>query len=308
MTLTGSRVLITGATGMVGLPVALALTVDNDVVAAARFRDAAARARLEEAGVRCVEIDLAGAESGAALAGLPDVDHVLHFAVVKSNRWERDLDGNAGPVAALVERYAGATALLHCSTTGLYQPDGHHRFAEGDPLGDNHRVLPFLSTYSISKIAAETMARWAARRWQLPTVIARLNVPYGDTGGWPSVHLEMMLQDMEIGVSRDAPSTYNPIHVDDIVATLPALLAAASVPATTVNWGGDEEVSVEDWCTEIGALVGRQARLVPADMALPSVALDLTRMHELVGHTTVAWREGMRRMVAALHPELPVGS
>ena len=31
--------------------------------------------------------------------------------------------------------------------------------------------------------------------------------------------------------------------------------------------------------------------------------IDLTRMHELVGRTTVPWREGMRRMAAALHPD-----
>ena len=27
-------------------------------------------------------------------------------------------------------------------------------------------------------------------------------------------------------------------------------------------------------------------------------------MHELVGHTSVDWRDGIRRLVAAQHPEL----
>jgi UDP-glucuronate 4-epimerase len=27
-------------------------------------------------------------------------------------------------------------------------------------------------------------------------------------------------------------------------------------------------------------------------------------MHDLVGRTTVGWKDGMRRMVAARHPEL----
>ena len=62
---------------------------------------------------------------------------------------------------------------------------GHHVFAETDPLGDNHGVWPFLRTYSICKIAAEATARWAAQRFELPTVITRLSVPYGDRGGWP---------------------------------------------------------------------------------------------------------------------------
>jgi nucleoside-diphosphate-sugar epimerase len=298
--LDGARVLITGATGQVGLPVAVALAGRCEVVAAARFKDAGARETLEKAGVRCVEVNLLTGELGA----VPEVDYVLHFAVVKSNDWERDLDGNAGALAFLMEHCRGARAFLHCSSTGIYQPDGHQVFRETDPLGDNHRVLPFLSTYSISKIAAEAVARYGARRWQLPTVIARLNVPYGDHGGWPAVHLEMMIHGVPITVTRDAPSSYNPIHEDDIVAMLPRLLEAAGVPAPTLNWGGDEIVSIEDWVGYLAQLTGLTPQVVPGEQALSSVTVDLSRQHELVGHSSVEWREGMRRMVAALHPEL----
>ena len=59
MTLRDARILVTGATGQVAFPVALALAGDNDVVAVARFSDGAKRARLEAAGVECVAVDLA---------------------------------------------------------------------------------------------------------------------------------------------------------------------------------------------------------------------------------------------------------
>ena len=45
--LDGARILITGPTGQVGLPVALALAEHNDVIGVARFGDARARERLE---------------------------------------------------------------------------------------------------------------------------------------------------------------------------------------------------------------------------------------------------------------------
>jgi UDP-glucuronate 4-epimerase len=77
-------------------------------------------------------------------------------------------------------------------------------------LGDSHRVWDFLATYSLSKIAAEAMARFCARHLSLPTTIARLNVPYGDNGGWPAVHVDMMLAGMAIPVHTDGPSTYSP--------------------------------------------------------------------------------------------------
>ena len=78
MDLTGARILITGATGQVGGPVATTLAANNDVVAIARFGDAKARARLEVAGVECVTVDFESADF-AALDGTFDV--VLHFAV-----------------------------------------------------------------------------------------------------------------------------------------------------------------------------------------------------------------------------------
>ncbi|MDQ1706084.1 MAG: hypothetical protein QOF18_2450 [Frankiaceae bacterium] len=232
-----------------------------------------------------------------------DIDYVLHFAVVKSDKWGPALDGNVGGVALLMEHYAGARAFLHVSSTAVYQPDGHHPFDEDAPLGDSHRNY-FLPTYSITKIGAEGVARHGARRWQLPTTIARLNVPYGDYGGWPAFHLALMADGQDVGVHPDAPSEFHPIHSDDIVATVPRLLEIASVPATIVNWGGDERVSVEEWCAYMGELTGLEPRLVATTQSLASVALDLTKMHELVGHTTVPWREGFRRMVAAHRPDL----
>ena len=59
MTLRDARILVTGATGQVALPVALGLAADNDVIAVARFKDTRLRARLEAVGVHCVSVDLA---------------------------------------------------------------------------------------------------------------------------------------------------------------------------------------------------------------------------------------------------------
>jgi nucleoside-diphosphate-sugar epimerase len=295
------KFLVTGVTGQVALPVALALAHDHEVWGAARFTDAKAKARLEEAGVRCATVDLVSGD----VAQIPDdVTAVVHFAVAKTNSWDGDLDANAGGVLALMERCQGARAFLHCSSTAVYQPNGHRAFREDDPLGDNHRVYSFLETYSISKIAAEAAARYGARRFQLPTTIARLNVPYGDNGGWPAIHLDMLLGGMAVPVHTDAPSQYNPIHEDDIIASVPKLLDAAGIPPTVVNWGGDDVVSIEEWCTYLAELVGIEPTFDVTDQTLESVTVDLTRAHELIGPTKVHWKDGMRRQVAARHPEL----
>jgi nucleoside-diphosphate-sugar epimerase len=297
----GSTILVTGVTGQVARPMAIALSASADVIGAARFTDPAKRQELEAAGVRCVSIDL---EAGD-LTAIPDgIDYVLNFAVAKTNDWDRDLDANAGGVLSLMEKVADAKAFVHCSSTAVYKPMGHHVFTEEGPYGDNHGVWEFLRTYSMSKIATEASVRWAARRFDLPSTIARLSVPYGDNGGWPAIHLEMMLNGSRIPVHTDDPSTYHPIHEDDIVAMVPGLLGAASVPATTVNWGGTDPVSVEEWCSYLGDLTGLAVEFEKTDATIDSVMVDLSRLHELVGTSSVPWREGMRRMVAARHPEL----
>jgi UDP-glucuronate 4-epimerase len=296
-----TRILMTGATGMVGRPIAMELARANEVWAVGRFGDSQARAALEDAGVRTVQADLTDTD----LPALPDVDFVLNFAVSRTNDWGVDLDANVDGLGALMHACRNAEAVLHCSTTAVYQQDGHHRFAEGDPLGDNHRGGgDMFQTYSISKIAAEAMARSCARRLKLPTTIARLNVPYSDQGGWPAFLLEAMLADQPVFVHEDGPSEYQPIHHDDIVAMIPALLDAARTPATIVNWAGDEVASIEDWCGYMGELTGLEPKFVSTPHTLSSVTCDLTRMHELVGHTRTQWRDGLARMVKARHPEL----
>jgi len=300
----GAKIVVTGVTGQVAEPLACALARHNEVYGAARFNDPDARRRLEAAGIRCVAVDLSAGDP----AELPaDADYVLNFAVTKTNNWELDLDANSGGLAWLMEHHRDARAFLHCSTTAVYRPMGHHVFAETDPLGDNHGVWPFLRTYSICKIAAEATARWAARRFALPTTIVRLSVPYGDRGGWPAVHLHMMIKGSAIPVHVDAPSVYHPLHERDIARMLPAFLDAASVPATIVNWAGDAAVSIEEWCTYLAEITGLAARFEPTDRTIDSGQLDLTRMHEIAGPTAVDWKDGMRQMVAARHGELLSG-
>jgi nucleoside-diphosphate-sugar epimerase len=232
------------------------------------------------------------------------VDHVANFAVAKTGDFDKDLAANVEALGMLMYHCREAESFLHCSSTAVYEPNGHHDFAEGDPLGDNHRPFGFLPTYSVTKIAAEAMARYGARQWDLPTTIARLSVPYGDNGGWPAFHFEMMLAGQPVPVHEDAPSEFNPIHEDDIVAQVPKLLGVASVPATVVNWAGPDPVSIEDWCLYLGELVGIMPTFAPTTATIESVRVDTTRMHELVGPAEVRWRDGLRRMVVKRRPDL----
>ena len=104
----------------------------------------------------------------------------------------------------------------------------------------------------------------------------------------------------------DTPNRYNPIYEDDYVHLGVRALEVAASPPVVVNWSGSETVSLEEYCTYLGDLVGRPARFVVSDRAYWPLWPDTEYMHEILGRTRVPWREGFRRMVAARHPELGI--
>ncbi len=297
--LEGEKILITGPTSQVALPVVEALAKNNQVFGLARFSKAADREKVEALGAETLAVDLAEADFDLVPR---DFSIVLHFAVVKSGDFEYDLAANAEGVGRLMAHCRPAKGFLHCSTAGVYKDAGHHALKETDALGDNHSAI--LPTYSISKIAAESVVRFSARHWNIPTVIARFSVPYGDNGGWPWFHLMMMKAGAPIPVYKDKPSVYNLIHQDDYISMIPRLLQLADVPAVTVNWGGSEPTSIEEWCAYMGELTGLEPKFNYTEDTIASVILDPSKMHELVGKTHVDWRKGIERMVRARNPEL----
>ena len=298
--LSGSRVLVTGATGQVAEPVIAALSGKADITALARFGKAEDLDRISGLGARCVMADLADPEG---LKDVPaDFDFVLNFAVAKTGNFALDLAANAEGAGRLMLHCSGARAFLHFSSTAVYQYAGHEPLTESAALGDNHRAM--FPTYSISKITAETVVRHTARQHGLPTTIARLSVPYGDNGGWPYYHLLMMREGIPIDVHPDGPNFYNLLHSDDYIEKIPRLLAAARPEATTVNFGGSERTSIEEWCGWLSELTGLQPLLRENPDAFGSLCIDTALMHELVGPTSVDWKTGVHNMVQKLAPEL----
>lgn len=300
--LKGKRILVTGPTGQVARPLVEAFARDNEVFALARFGKQEDRDAFTALGVHPVAVDLA---QGALDAVPRDVDYVLNFAVMKSGDWAYDLKANAEGAGRLMLHCRDASAFLHCSSTAVYAYKKHEPRAEDAPLGDNHRAM--MPTYSIAKIAAETVVRFTAHEFGIPATIARLSVPYGNRGGWPYYHLLMMQNGVAIDVHPEHPNVYNPLHERDCLAKIPALLAAATPEVTTVNFGGSQAVAIEQWCAYLQELTGFEPLFRENPQAFGSLQIDTTRMHALLGPTTVDWKQGMLEMVRTLAPQLLQG-
>ena len=292
MELRNKTIVVTGPTGMVGPPLCKTLAADNRVIALARFSDPSAREDLEAGGVECIAVDFVNADFSAVPR---DVDAVVNLAVIKTGDWKTDLAVCSEATGHLMSHFRDAQAFLHCSSGAVYQPSGGEPFTEDSPHGNHHAHM--MPTYSISKIASESVARFAAREFNLPTVIARLNVPYGDTNGWPFFHLLMMRAGMAIEVHPDG-ARYNLNHDEDIVADIPVLLDQASVPATTLNWASPGLVSVAEWCEFMAEIDGcGPPQIVESDNAIPSTVMDTSRIEALRPDRLVSWQDGIRRLV-----------
>jgi nucleoside-diphosphate-sugar epimerase len=295
----GKRLLITGPTGQVARPLVAALAAKNEVFALARFSKAEDKASIEALGAKTIATDLG---TGSLDAVPQDLDYVLNLAVVKSGEWDYDLRANAEGVGRLMLRTRGVKGFLHFSSTAVYEYAGHEPRREDSPLGDNHRSM--FPTYSIAKIAAETVCRFTAHEFGIPTTIARLSVPYGNNGGWPFYHLMMMQHGVPIELHPDRPNVYNPLHERDCLAKIPALLAAATPDVTTVNFGGSQAVSIEEWCAYLSELSGFDPVFKENPKGFGSLQIDTTKLHAIAGPTEVDWKDGIREMVATLAPQL----
>lgn len=293
------KILITGPTGQVAQPVVAALAPHNEVYALARFSRAEDEQAMRALGAKTIKADLAV----DPLDDIPDdLDYVLNYAVVKSGDWDYDLKANAEGAGRLMLACRDVDAFVHFSSTAVYEYGGHEPRREDSPLGDNHRVM--FPTYSIAKIAAETVVRFVAHQFEIPTTIARLSVPYGNNGGWPYYHLLMMQEGIPIDVHPERPNYYNLLHSDDYIAKIPALFEAATPEVTTMNFGGSQKVSIEQWCEYLSELSGFEPVFRDDPKAFGSLCIDTTRMHELIGPTSVDWKQGILEMVRSLSPQL----
>ena len=296
--LDGEKILITGATGKIAFPIARALAERNDVWGAARLRDPADR---DTVGRRGHQADRAWTLSTDDFSTLPDdFTYVFHAAVdTGTDDWTRCVETNAQRSGDLLAHCRSAKGFVLCSTGSIYGYQGRRPLTEDDPPG-----VPLRANYSFSKVAAESVCSWIARHYGIPLSIIRICSTYGPEGGAPADRLEAILARRPIRLHPDAPNNYNPIYEDDYVEFGIRAMEVANTPPVVVNWAGSETVSIEDYCTYLGELVGVEPIFEYTAEAHTPLWPDVTRMHEVLGRTKVPWREGFRRMVAARHPEL----
>lgn len=301
--LDGKKVLITGHTGRIGQAVATRFASTCEMWGLARYTRAGSIDEARALGI----VPVQGDYSRGSLDQVPrDFDYVLHIAADVSPPSATDgmLD-NIDGVARLMSHCREAKGFLHVSTTGVYKqdPDPWRVYSEDAELGGAYG-----GQYVPTKIAGEGAARACALALGLPTVICRQNVQYGGphpNGGLIDRMVDELVRTGDVLAPVSGINVCGAIHEDDICDLIKPSLSIASVPASIVNWCGDEAVEWHALFEYAGELIGRRPNFIPsADFTFPNCIPDPTRRREIAGPAKIDWKTGIRRSLECRHPDL----
>jgi len=264
--LRGRRVLVTGASGLIGFPLCRELAKDNEVFAAARLRDPAEVDDLVAIGAVPVPFDLLSHDLGS----LPDdIDVVVHLAArtpVREKRTPDDqrlsIDANALGTGRLMSRYRSASAFVFASTNSVYVPQDHP-MVEDDPLGVEEN---FANGYALSKIIGESIVTFLSTEWNIPTTILRICQMYGPRGGAPVIRIDRVRRGEPIQVYGDAPNPATVLFEDDYVEKLIGAATIAAVPPVVTNFGG-VTTTIQEYCSIAAELLDVEVEFVTSDLA-----------------------------------------
>jgi UDP-glucuronate 4-epimerase len=295
--LSGKRVLVTGASGLVALPVAVELAKNNDVYAVARYSDPAQKKMIEAAGAHAIAFDLAQAD----LSALPkSVDVVINYAVLPPSHKNLAYEVNTGATGRLARRYRDCEAFVQGSTGSLYEYQGERPLREDDPYGLHSAG----ENYAASKIAAEYLLKHLSTDYQLPVTIVRIFSFYGPRGGGVTQRVDQVARGEPISVYPGRRNVHTPLYEDDYVAKTIAAARIAKIGAEIVNVGGSEAVTTQEYCLMAGEILGKKPIFVENSKSWPIWA-DTTKMEKLLGPSKVSVREGIGRIIERADQRLP---
>jgi UDP-glucuronate 4-epimerase len=293
----GEKILVTGPAGHLTSPIVRRLVEGNEVWGLARFTSPESRAWLEGLGVTCVAKDLGVDE----LDDLPtDFDRVFHAGAMVAMGSEDDMaytfKVNVDGTGRLLEHCRAAKTFVFCSTGGVYAKQSR-------PVREDDDYGAPIPAYSLSKISAEQLVRFLAHRLGVPTIILRIGAVYGPEASGPLVRIRRMLRGKDVWVNPEEPREGSVMWVDDAVRLAIVAMEKGRVPPVTVNFAGDDPVSIEDYCRYTGRLLGVEPTFRYTDETYPANQMDTSLMHQVLGTCEVGWREGFRRLVEECFPD-----
>lgn len=328
----GKRILVTGATGLIGhhLTTRLMQEPGLSLVATGRSREKLARSFPDLLGKKGFEI----AEHDAAQP-LPDTlgpfDYIFHAAgpmerkIVENRPADVILPNILGTRHCLeqlrrqAEQDGKPGRLVVFSSVTVYGnngTDGDRRVCEEDSRGADALETPG-ACYSESKRMSEVLARAYARQYGTDSVIARFSTVYGYTRNIPDTaffeFIRKSMQGEDIVLNGSAFPRRDNIFIEDAVEALLAVALQGSCAEAyniSSNGEGGNFAAVDELAECIARAAAertgkRPVKVVRKDDGAarkPGLLLDNTKMHGLCSLRITPLEEGIRKTLERLYP------
>jgi UDP-glucuronate 4-epimerase len=318
-TFAGSRVLVTGAAGFIGMHVARALLDGGANVTGVDNFDPYYDVALKQARVDVLRpcerfaferVDLADAATTSVLFARR-FDAVVHLAAQPGVRYSlvnpaAYVRNNLVAFGHVLEgcRHHGARHLVYASSSSVYGANHVLPFSEDQPV--DHPV----SLYAATKKANELMAHSYSHLYRLPTTGLRFFTVYGPWGRpdqAPMLFTKAILDGRPIDVFNEGRMQRDFTYIDDIVEGVVRVLAHApatdgdAAPYAVYNIGNHEAVELTRFIATLERLLGRSAicnlrPMQPGDVRATYASID--RLADAIGfapHTCLD--DGLSRFV-----------
>jgi dTDP-glucose 4,6-dehydratase len=311
MSLSGRKVLVTGAGGFIGSHLAEALVeagakvrafVIYDSLGSSGWLDHSAR----RGDMEIVAGDLADRDSVRdAVEGCEIVFHLgALIAIPYSYRApvsyvRANVDGTLNVLQAA--RDLGNIRVVHTSTSEVY---GTARYV---PIDEAH-PLQAQSPYAATKIAADKLAESFHLSFGLPVTTVRPFNTFGPRQSPRAVIPTIILQCLNGGEVRlgNLQPTRDFTFVDDTVSGFLCAAQSDAAVGETVNLGTGREISIGELSRLIGRITGTEPKIVqeaqrvrPADSEVERLCADTSRARKSFGwEPQVTLEEGLARATA----------
>lgn len=290
MLLKGKKILVTGASGMVGSSIALGLSANNDVWGLARFNDHRLRARLENAGVRLITKDI----TKDSIEDIPTDFEIVFNQAVALGQVSPDemMEINGYFVGSLMEHCSNAECIILGSSGAVYKRDQPVILTEESP------TVPG-SLYGVSKLIGDTIGIHVSKTKDIPTVILRYLFPYSSDPMVRYDYMQTMVKRVLKGEEIDLDDWY-PLHQPFFVTDIADLTVKASmtgqVPPLILNAAGPEQLTIHQVMKTIGDVFKRELKLRGKGERGNYARYDLSRLKDKIGLGRTTLEEGLRRM------------